>query len=368
MKKVHIKHLLAVTLVILFVASCKKDDVEVKPEIQPVAKGKFENGFFIVNEGWFGHGTGEVNFFDYATGKLTDSVFKRENPDKNLNPASSTLEFGTIFKDNLYLVSKVGGPMVVADAYTLKEKGRIAAKAGNDWRAFLGIDENTGLLSSGNGVYLVNLKNLTAYAKLVGADGQIGDMIKAGNYIFMHSATDGLLIYNLSDFSLNKKIKGMTVGFAQTPNGKVWYTAGKYLYNTDPQTLAKDSVALNFTPYSTWGAWHSGSIAASPKENAVYILKNLSFGSNGSDVYKYVDGNKASLDAPFVTMPEKQVFYGKGLGIDPKLNQLVITTVQAGYGANYAINHLYFYDTTNATLKNTVSYDGYHFPGIPVFH
>lgn len=344
--------------------ACKKDSAT---EEIPTSKGKYENGFFIVNEGWFGHGTGEINFYSYETGKLTDSLFKRENPTKNLNPASSTLQFGSIFKDKMYLVSKVGGPMVVVDPYTFKEQGRIEAKGGNDWRAFLGIDENTGLLSSSSGVYQLDLKTLSLSAnKLVGADGQIGDMFKAGKYIFMHSASNGMLIFNAADYSLNQKVKNVTMGFAQTPNGKVWYTGGKYLYQIDPQTLAKDSVDLKFTTYASWGAWHPSSIVASTKENAVYILKNGSF-SGGSEVYKYVLGNNASIDVPLITNPAKQIFYGKGIGFDSKQNQLVIQTVQSGFGANFAINNLYFYDTAG-NLKKTLPYEGYHFPSLTVFN
>jgi len=75
MRSVNTKHLLVALFITLFAVSCKKDAL-IAPEVEPVAKGKFENGFFIVNEGWFGHGTGEVSFFNYSTGKLTDSVFK----------------------------------------------------------------------------------------------------------------------------------------------------------------------------------------------------------------------------------------------------------------------------------------------------
>lgn len=363
MKKHTLKSILSLTLLSLCLFACKKSN---EPEEAPTTKGKYENGFFIVNEGWFGHGTGEVNFYSYDTGKLTDSIFKKENPTKDLNPASSTLQFGSIYKGNLYLVSKVGGPVVAVDANTFKEKGRIEAKGGNDWRAFLGIDENTGLLSSSSGVYLLNLKTMSTSSKLVGADGQIGDMLKAGKYIFMHSSTNGMLIFNAADYSLNQKVKNITMGFAQTPNGKVWYTGGKYLYQIDPQTLAKDSVDLKFTTYASWGAWHSSSIVASTKENVVYLLKNASF-SGGSEVYKYIDGNKASIDAAFITNPAKQIFYGKGIGFDSKQNQIIIQTVQSGFGANFAINNLFFYDT-NGGLKKTITYDGYYFPSLTVFN
>src|SRR5690606_29476074 len=123
--------------------ACTKDNTT-EPITDPVEEaGKYESGFFLVHEGWFGHGTGSLSFYDYHTGTLTDSIFQKENPDKGFEPVSSTVQYGTAFHGNLYIVSKVGGPVVVADAKTLKEVGRIPAKPGNDWRAFMGIDEAT---------------------------------------------------------------------------------------------------------------------------------------------------------------------------------------------------------------------------------
>lgn len=75
--------------------------------LKPLLTGPYSNGFLLINEGWYSHGTGEVNFYNYATGTLQDSIFGVANPTKNLNPATSTLQFGTIFNGNLYLVSNV---------------------------------------------------------------------------------------------------------------------------------------------------------------------------------------------------------------------------------------------------------------------
>lgn len=363
MKQFKFKNQLLAGLLIIAFASCKKD-AAIIDDVK--SSGKYDNGFFIVNEGWFGHGTGEVNFYDYSSGKLTDSLFKRENPDKNLNPITSTLQFGALYNGKIYLVSKVNGPMVAVDATTFKETGRIEAKGGNDWRAFIGLDANTGLLSSSSGVYVLNLNNMTANTKLAASAGQVGDMLKAGNYIYTHSQTDGAVIYNATDFSLVKKIKGIRLGFSQTPNGRVWYASDKFLYSADPATLSTDSVALTFTGNASWGAWHSSSMVASTKENAVYILKTGSFGG-GSDIYKYISGNTASLDKAFASLPANQIFYGKGVGFDAKLNQVVITSVQTGFGQNYAINHLYFFDAQSGELKKTVDYSGFHFPALLIF-
>src|SRR6201996_3377696 len=175
-----IKKLSAVAAVcsIVFFASCTKNqDMPVKPEttttgaaagVKSLATGTYSNGFFLVNEGWFSHGTGEVNFYSYATQTLSDSVFEHANPGLNLNPATSTLEFGTVFNGSLYLVSKVGGPLVVVDQNTMVQSNRIAASSTRDWRAFVGIDSTHGLVSSETGIFPLALPALTVGTKLAG--------------------------------------------------------------------------------------------------------------------------------------------------------------------------------------------------------
>lgn len=347
-------------------ASCKKDN-SVKEEL-PVAAGKYENGFFVINEGWMGHGTGSVSFFDYESGSLKDSVFQKENPNsQGFMPTTSTVQFAAEFNDKLYVVSKVKGPVVIADAKTLKEVGRIAGSTDYDWRAFVGLDENRGLLSGSDGVYLINLKTYKPSFKLLGATGQTGDMLKAGKYVYVLNQSAGAIIYNADDLTVVKKIKGVTLGFAQTPNQKVWYTAGKYLYNSNPQTLETDSVELPFAPATTWFTWFSSPIIASTKDNTVFLLKSPSFGG-GKELYKYVEGNKSTLDKPFITTPDKQSFYKKNLGYNPQTNQIVTTTVQDGFTVNYSVNNIYFHDAITGQLIKQIPYTGYYFPAMFVFH
>lgn len=377
MKSINFKHsLLFAAFMTIFLTACKKDNVQ--PDEAPIAEsGNYENGFFLIHEGWFGHGTGSVSFYHYATGKITDSVFQKENPGKDFEPKNSTVQYGTIFNKNLYLVSKTGGPVVVANAKTLKEVGRIPAQQGSNWRAFTGIDENTGLLSSDDGIYMVNLKNMTTNLKLSGVNSQVGDLLKTDDYIFALSAEQGAIVYNVEDFSVAKVIEDVSLGFAQTPDKKVWYTTSHYLVNLDIETLKTDSVSLPFTPSGTWFAWYSSPIVASSSENAVYLLKSPGFGG-GKELYKYVNGDASSLEKPFITTPEKQSFYKKNLGYDRNLDQIITTTVQDGYGANYAVNHLYFYDAKSGELKNTIPFNkkedaqgndvSYYFTSMPVFH
>ncbi|GAA4313216.1 DUF5074 domain-containing protein [Mucilaginibacter gynuensis] len=326
--------------------------------------GKYENGFFLVNEGWFGHGTGTVNFYRYDTKTLEDSVYTKENPGKTLDPKTSTLENGTIFNGKLYLSSKVGGPVVVTDAYSLKETGRIASAGGNDWRAFVGVDNTNGLITSGNGVYKVNLSPLTLGAKVAGISGEIADVIKAGNYIFLLSQTEGVLVLNAGDYSIAKKIPNVSVAFAKTPDGTVWCAGGKSLIKINPANLETQTIAVPFDVHGSWGAWHPGSITASTKANVVYLAKNGPW-SGGTTIYKY-DGSASSLNNAFITLPAGKELYGAGLGYNTRFNHLIVTTVQSGYGVNYSFNNVYFHDATTGSLKKDLAYRGYFFPAMPL--
>lgn len=380
MKQFNLKQLLlTISILSVLFTGCTKDAVEpTDPMVDPVEElGKYENGFFLIHEGWFGHGTGSVSYYDYTTGKITDSVFQKENPGKNFEPTSSTVQYGAIFNKNLYIVSKVNGPVVVADAKTLKEVGRIPAKKGNNWRAFTGIDENKGLLSSSQGVYIVNLKDMSVNLKLAGLSGQAGDMLKTNKHVFVHTQKEGSIVYNVEDLSIAHEIKDVSLGFVETPNKKVWFTTKNFLVNINTETFKADSIVLPFTPASTWSTWFSSPIIASTSENAIFLIKAPGFGG-GKELYKYVDGDITSLEKPFIITAPMQSFYKKNLGFDKKQNQIVTTTIQDGYGANYAINNLNFYDAITGELKKTIPFNkktdsegndvSYYFTAMPVFH
>jgi hypothetical protein len=366
----------ASAFLLLAAASCKKDQQEPVTQLsgKPLSNaysaavtGKYTNGFFIMNEGWYGHGAGSVSFYSYDTQTKQDSIFTKENPGKTLNPVTSTIEYGTVFNDKLFIVSKVGGPVVVTDANTLTEVGRIPSAGGNNWQSFLGLTSTTGLLSAANGIYPFNLTTYTTGAKLTAVTGSVGDMIKAGNYIFVLSQTSGVVILNASNYTVAKTIPGMLVAFAKTPDGSVWAAGGTSLVKINPATLAVTTITVPFTVYGSWAAWHPGSITASTTQNAVFFAKNGTW-SGGTSIYKYIDGNAASLNAPFVTIAAGKELYGAGVAYNALNNQLVVNTVQSGFGTNYSVNDLDFYNAVTGALISDLPFSGYYFPAVVVFH
>ena len=360
----------AFALLLLAAVSCKKDQStpalnssNLKPgSISASAQttGNYANGFFIINEGWYAHGTGSVSFYNYATQQIQDSVFT------NLNPVTSTLEYGSIFNNQMYLVSKVGGPVVVTNPTTMTEIARIAAASGNNWQAFVGVTTAKGLLSSATGIFPFNLTTYTTGTKLTTVTGSVGDMITAGNYVFVLSQTQGVVILNVADYSVAKTIPGMLVAFAKTPDGSVWAAGGTSLIKINPTTLAVTTITVPFTVYGSWDAWHPGSITASTTENAIYLADNNTW-YGGTTIYKCT-GTAASLSTPFITLPTGKELYGAGVGYNAALNQLVVNTVKSGFGTNYSVNDLDFYNTTTGALIKDVPFSGYYFPATFVFH
>jgi hypothetical protein len=369
---------LAVSVVVLF-TSCSKnvDQPFNQPDLLPAGKvsqrsallSSYTGGFYLINEGWYGHRTGEVNFYHTATGTLDSNVFAAANPSNNLNPATSTLQYGTIFNGKMYLVSKVGGPFVVCDENTMVESNRIAASSSNDWRAFVGIDASRGYISSQTGIYPVTLPGLSVGAKLSGTSiaGQVGDMIKSGNFVYALSQSAGVVIINATTNAVVKTIPGIVVGFAKTTDGAVWCAGGTTLYRIDPATLNTTTVTLPFTANSPWLAWHPGSIVASTSQNAVFIVNNSTW-QGGTTIYKYIVGTPSSLSSPFITIASGKETYGSCIGYDASNNTLVATTVEQGLTVHYSVNDLVIYDAATGSQLSDLPYDNYWFPSLPVFH
>ncbi|MCW3463775.1 DUF5074 domain-containing protein [Chitinophaga nivalis] len=362
---------------ILFAASCKKEDALSSLDSQrgnAVAKtnvtnalvtGKYANGFFIANEGWFGHGTGDLHFYSYSGDSLVYDVYHQANPTGTLGGAANTLQYATIFNGKLYIVVKAGGPLVVTDAGTLVETGRITTLPGNDGHAFIGVDASRGLLSASDGVYPVSLPSLAVGTKVAGVSGYTGDLLKIGSRIFVLSESDGIVALNSTTYAVVKKFGAANLAFAAGKDGAVYATNTDSIIRIDPVSLARTAVKLPFAVPSPWGAWRHAAITSSTQENAIYIVRNNGF-AGGTQLYRYIPGTPASLSTPFITLPTGQYFYGAGAAYNKAKNELVITTLNGAYTGN--INRVLIYDATTATLKKTLTYNGWFFPAMPVFH
>ncbi|MDY3266048.1 MAG: PL29 family lyase N-terminal domain-containing protein [Phocaeicola sp.] len=155
---------------------------EQKPdEDEPIAKVE-SNGFYVVNEDWFGHDEGSVNYFQKnVTGYIPKyRVFRSANPDYKLG---TTTCYGAVWGENIYFVSKQGNRLVVADAATMKLK-KVITDLGGDGRSFVGIDDNKGYIGYMGGIKPLNLSDFSLGNAIAGVCGQIGNMCVSGGRMF----------------------------------------------------------------------------------------------------------------------------------------------------------------------------------------
>lgn len=116
---------------------------------------EYTNGVFIVNEDWFGKANGSINFIN-ANDSVDYNVYKTVNPGEEFGVTS---QYGTIYGDNFYIVSKQGNRLVVADSKTLQKKASFET-IGADGRSFLGVNSKKGYIGSAKGIYLFDIENL----------------------------------------------------------------------------------------------------------------------------------------------------------------------------------------------------------------
>lgn len=318
---------------------------------------KYYGGFYIVNEGWFGHDAGSINYFDISADTIVTGIADECE-------LGNTTQYGTIWNHVFYLVSKQGNRLVAMDMYDYSQVGKIEDIP--DGRAFCGIDENRGVVTTADGAYIVNLHPLSLGAKLSGSDGQCGAVMYTNGRIFVNSQKNGVLVYDKT-LKKEKTLEKVDVAFAQSKDGNLWAVKGQTLYCINPSSLSVETVTLpeGMIVAGNWGAWNAGGISASVSENVVYVAKAASAWGDGNEIYRYVIGDEASLNEPFAVGESDDAFYGGGFRCDPKSGHLVVPfTKKWGYNDN----RLTIFSGKDGSRLKRIAFDYYWFPSLVVFN
>ena len=347
------------------------------PKADDKAQPKVEaKGFYIVNEGWYGHDKGSVNYFEKNGTSYTPRyrAFKAANPDTELG---NTTCYGAIWGDHFYLISKQGNRLVIADAQNLKSK-KIITDLGGDGRSFVGIDEKKAYIGYNGGIKTFNIENLTLGEAIAGVSGEIGNMCYAYGKVFAVSDKN-LYIIDAKTDEVKKTVAGSYSSVVTAKDGNVWVAAANnfIVYNpNDLENTKEIAYPVDAAVSSSWGSWNPGGLCASTQTNTLYWTTGTSPWSKNA-VCKY-DIDASNANSSFYTLPndeagQKRVLYGAGLRVDPLSDNLVLQSCREW---EYAYNWLFLLSNTGtlntsfevADDKEPTAGNGYYwFPSMPVF-
>lgn len=355
------------------------------PKADDKAQPKVEaKGFYIVNEGWFGHDKGSVNYFEKNGTSYTPHyrAFKAANPDTELG---NTTCYGAIWGDNFYLISKQDNRLVIADAQNLKSK-KVITDLGGDGRSFLGIDDQKAYIGYDGGIKTFNIEKLTLGEAIAGISGEIGNMCYAYGKVFAVS-DENLYIIDAKTDEVKKTVAGSYSSVVTAKDGSVWVAAAdKFIvYNPNDLENTKEIAypvdAAVSSSWGSWGSWNPGGLCASTQTNTLYWTTGTSpLSKNAVSVCKY-DIDASNANSSFYTLPndedgQMRVLYGAGLRVDPLSDNLVLQSCRDGWGDSFAYNWLFLLSNTRtqntsfvvADDKEPTTGNGYYwFPSMPVF-
>lgn len=340
--------------------SCSDDDnpgkeIDIIPDDVPQAVQEAK-GFWVVNEDWFGHDNGTVNFFkqmDATNYEAAYRVYRAANDNEQLGV---TTQYGAVWGDNIYLISKQGNRLVVADAATMAKKA-VLTEIGGDGRGFVGINDKKAYVGHSGGIAVLDIESLSISKQIEGVSDQIGMMGLAANRVFAIAQRNGIYVINPETDEVENAIEGSFNTLTISKDGNVWVAGGNGFLCIDPVSLERTEI-----PYpeeggvgSSWGAWNAGSLCASTQHNVIYWTAGGGMFGGGKKVVKYDIDQTTSATIYELGLSDEGTqleFYGAGLRVDPLTDNLILTVKHSGWGASGAYNWIYKLDNAGAELSH----------------
>lgn len=348
----------------------------------------YSDGVFFINEDWYGHNNGTLNFLS-SDGTWNYKVFQQENLGNELG---ATSQYGAIYGDKFYIISKqdkdpgseiVGSRMAVCDAKTLKIlKSFPKIGNGGDARSFVGVNAHKGYISTSNGVWIYDIDNMIIGTMIEGTgnsssglySNQVGTMLRVGNRIFAVHQSKGVFVINANDDTIEKTVAGFYGSIVLSKDGALWLSVAKdasgsgtaldKIVKIDPYTLALTEYEL---PKGTgipnsWYAWTADGFCSSKKENKLY-WKNAGGWFASKLIYSYDIATNTVAEVVNFTESEWGI-YGAGFRLHPTTDEIYCSMYKSMGSADYEVMRI---NSEGEILQEYPMSSNYWFPAMPVF-
>lgn len=355
-------------------------DYIVEVEQSETAAIDFSDGTFILNEEWFGHTNGSINYMD-AEGKMHYRAVGSRNEGVAFG---CTACHGMIWADRLFVTSKQqadpgdpmpgGGRLVIADASNMKVLKRFdTLPGGGDGRASVGVSDSKVYIGSTGGVIPLDLTTLELGEVIEGTpgeslySGQIGDMVYADGYVYAVKQATGILVIDVASDKLVKTIEDKNIqGITRSMDGNVWAASSTTLTCIDPSTTeVTETIDLPEGQRIScdWGSWRPIQFFASAKENRLFW--GFTSWEIGTDISTVAD-NVYVGSVKDLPGDNNGMRYGTSR-VDDRTGQVLVMTVKSfGMDALYNTYHWIDYKT-GEVVRTFVPHDYFWFQALPIF-
>lgn len=380
----------------------------VATSVVATAGNDYSQGFYVVNEDWYGHQNSTINHLDTdnASGDYWSyRVFQAENPGCELG---CTAQYGAIHHGLMYIISKqakdpgatiTGGRITVADATTMQMVYQSecidASGAVCDGRAFVGIDEHKGYISTSNGVWVFDIDAMQVVSQIEGTanpdasalyQGQCGSMVYTDGRVFVAHQSKGLLVIDaasdalIAELVMDRVADGAGIGSVVKARDGMLYVsvaadtqglgdAYRALLRVNPVTLDTEVLALPddvYPPANSWYAWTPDGFCASATDDALYWNGGENSWFAQSKIYRYDLATKeARLIVDFDNDADGWMLYGCSMRPHPVSGELYMSLFHGFSDPTYIMRRC---SPDGATIKDYPMISNYWFPSLPVFH
>lgn len=355
---------------------------------QPEA-ADYNEGLFIFNEGWYGKDMASFTLLP-PVGPVRYNVFMENNPSYSLGLTGTEARH---FGDKLYAVCKQdganlsgieGGVLTQIDAASMKYVDNIVSlEKGEQARAFCGVSGNKGYLSTSAGIYPVDLSSMTLgerFAAVSEKKQQHGSMLYYQGRVYAAVKDWDLIVIDPADDSMSEILTGPAVTTFVTPDGNIFTATldeAHEFYKINPETLEAEYIEIKKGDYDgrtrvadVWRTWTPIPLAVDKTDNVVYYATE----TNAAQIARLnLDNGEFTPD--FIKLPEtesgQQIIYGQGISVDPRNGEIVLVTVEKGYGAHYTQNYVYRVEPKSGKIiddKTIKLSENYWFPSMVVYN
>ena len=332
----------------------------------------YTQGAFIVNEDWFGHRNSTTNYLT-RDGKFVYN---------NTTEIGATACFGAAWGNRYYIIAKQakdggakveGGRITICDANTMHIIKQIKDIDGKDGRSFCGVDEHKAYVSTSEGIYTLNLDELTVGAAVKNADGgdaglgQCGNMVRLGDYVYATEYGKSLRIIDCNNDRIVATITAKVYSITMSKDGQLWVSTDKGISRVNTESRQLEEIALPSgigVPAKDIYAWKSDGLCASLQNNVIYWTAS---GWNPTTIFKYdIDNNEFAKVVDLTSDANKWKMYSaSNLRVDPVTDNLYVSLFKAYGSQDYAVR---IYDNNGNQLNEyELTQKNVWFPGMFVF-